>query len=91
MLLGGAEAHHLLDPGAVVPGAVEDRDLSGGGQVGDVALEVPLRLLALGRRRQRDDAADPRRDVLGDPLDHAALAGGVAALEDDRDPRAASA
>jgi hypothetical protein len=29
------------------------------------------------------DAADPRIETLGDPLDDAALAGGVAALEDD--------
>jgi hypothetical protein len=48
-LLLGAEAHHPLDAGAVVPGAVEQHDLAAGGQVRHVALEVPLGLLALGR------------------------------------------
>ena len=83
-----AEAHDPLDAGAVVPGAVEDHDLAGRRQVRHVALEIHLRLLPLGRRRQGDDAEDPRADALDDALDHAALAGRVAALEDDDDPRA---
>ena len=33
VLLVGAEAHHPLDAGAVVPGAVEQHDLAGGRQV----------------------------------------------------------
>jgi hypothetical protein len=53
--------------------------------VAEVALDVHLRLLALGRCRQRDDAKDARADALGDRLDRAALAGAVAALEDDAD------
>ena len=81
----GAEAHDALDAGAVVPAAVEQHDLAGGRQVRDVALEVPLRALALVRRGQRRDAADARVEPLGDALDHAALAGGVAALEQDDD------
>ena len=81
----GAVAHDALDAGAVVPAAVEDQDLAGGGQLLDVALHVDLGLLPVGGRRQRDDAEDPRADPLGQPLDHAALAGGVAALEDDDD------
>ena len=60
----GAEAHHLLDAGAVVPGPVEQHDLAGGGQVLDVALEVPLAPLALGRGGQRDDAGDAGVEVL---------------------------
>ena len=43
VLVVGAEAHHALDAGAVVPAAVEQDDLAGGRQVRDVALEVPLR------------------------------------------------
>ena len=84
-LLLGAEAHHALDAGAVVPAAVEDHDLAGRRQVRDVALDVHLRLLALGRRRQRDDAEHARADALGDRLDRAALAGAVAAFEHDAD------
>ena len=50
-----------------------------------VALHVHLALLALGRRRQRDDAKHARAHALGDRLDRAALAGAVAALEHDAD------
>ena len=54
-LFGRAEAEDMLDHAAVVPGAVEKCDLPGGGQPVDIALEVPLRRLALRRLRQRDD------------------------------------
>jgi hypothetical protein len=46
-ILVRAEAHDALDAGAVVPGAVEQHDLAARGQVRDVALEIPLRALAL--------------------------------------------
>src|SRR5690606_40302307 len=49
VLLGGAEAHDGLDHGAVVPAAVEEDDLARVRQVLEVALEVPLPLLRLGR------------------------------------------
>ena len=55
----------------------------------DVALEVPLRALALGRRAERDGPHDAWVGLLGDPLDRAALAGRVAALEDDDDAQPA--
>ena len=58
------------------------------GRCGNVALEVPLRLLALCRRAQGHDAADARIERLGDALDGAALAGGVAALEEHHDAQA---
>ena len=58
-LLGRAEAHHPLDPGTVVPAAVEDDDLAGRREVRDVALDVHLRLLALGRRRQAPRPGTP--------------------------------
>ena len=81
----GAEAHHALDAGAVVPGAVEQHHFAAGRQMRDVALEIPLRALALARRRQRGDAADARIEALRDALDDAALAGGVAPLEQHHD------
>ena len=83
----GAEAHDVFDAGAVVPAAVEDDDFAGGREMLDVALHVHLRLLAIGRRRQRDDPEDARAHPLGDGLDRTALAGRVAALEDDDDPQ----
>ena len=85
MLGGGAESHHLLHSGAVVPGPVEQHDLTLGGQVGDIALVVPLAPLAVRRRGKRGDPGDARAQVLRDPLDRSALAGGVATLEDDHD------
>ncbi len=84
-LVLGAEAHHALDAGAVVPAAVEDDDLARRRQVRDVALAVHLGLLAVGGRRQRDDAKHSRAHAFGDGLDGAALAGAVATLEDDAD------
>ncbi len=79
------EAHDVLDAGAVVPAAVEDDDFAGGREMLDVALGEHLRLLAVRRRGQRDDAKHARADPLGDRLDGAALSGGVAPLEDDDD------
>ena len=55
------------------------------GRCVDVALEVPLRALAVVGRGQRGDAAHARVEPLGDALDHAALAGRVAALEEDHE------
>ena len=49
----------------------------------DVALEVPLAALGVGRFLQRDDPRTPRVQVLHQALDRAALAGRVAALEQD--------
>jgi hypothetical protein len=68
-------------PARFVPAAVEQHDLAAGRQMRNVTLEIPLRALALVRRRQRRDAADPRIEPLGDALDDAALAGGIATLE----------
>src|SRR5438093_4324243 len=48
VLLVGAEAHHPLDAGPVVPAAVEQHHLARRRQVLNVALEVPLRALFLG-------------------------------------------
>src|SRR5580698_7290706 len=48
----GAEAHDPLDAGAVIPTAVEEHHLAGRGQMRYIALEVPLRFLALSRRAQ---------------------------------------
>ena len=54
------------------------------GRCGDVALEVPLRPLPLGGRRQGDDPGHARVEVLRDPFDRGALARGIPSLEDRR-------
>src|SRR5882724_2870525 len=74
-----------LDARPVVPAAIEDHDLAGGGQMGHVALRVELRLLALGGGGEGDHPEDARAHALGDGFDGPALAGAVAALEDDTD------
>ena len=59
-----------------------------GGQVRDVALEVPAGLVALAGRRQRHDVRDAGVQVLRHPLDRGALTRRIPALEDDHDARA---
>ena len=49
----------------------------------DVPLEVPLRLLPVGRLLEGHDPGAAGVEVLGEAPDRAALAGRVAALEDD--------
>src|SRR5271166_4541375 len=85
IFVGLAEAHDALDAGAIVPGAIEEHDLAGGGQMPDVALEIPLRALALVRLLQRHDARAARVEMLHEALDGAALAGGVTPLEQNHD------
>ena len=80
-----AVAHHPLHAAAVVPGAVEEHDLAGCRQVRHVALEIPLRLLAVRRDAQRHHPRHPRVERVRDGLDGAALAGRVAPLEQDHD------
>ena len=88
VLRPAAEPHHPLDAGPVVPGPVEQHDLAGRRQVRDVALEVPLGRLPLARLLQRHHPGAARVEVLHEPLDGAALAGGVAPLEQDHQPLA---
>ncbi len=83
VLVVGAKAHHAFDARAVVPAAVEQHDLTRCRQVRRIALEVPLRALAVVRRGQGGHAAHARVEPLRDALDHATLAGGVAAFEQD--------
>jgi hypothetical protein len=85
-LIRAAEAHHPLHAGPVVPGTVKHGDLARRGQMGYVALQVPLGLLALGRLVQGHDVRAARVQVLGEPLDRAALARRVPSLEQDDKP-----
>src|SRR5262245_16018972 len=50
-----------------------------------VALKIPLGPFALVWSRQRRNTADARVETLGDPLDHAAFAGRIAAFENHHD------
>src|SRR5580704_4141066 len=81
--------HDIFDAGAIVPATVEDDDFAAGRKTLDVALQEHLGLFAIRRRRQRRDAKHARADPLGQRLDSAALAGGVAAFEHDDGARAA--
>src|SRR5688572_14006509 len=75
----------MLYAGAVVPAAVEQHDLAGRREVWHIALEVPLRTLAVVRCRERHDAAYARIEPLGDALDGTTLAGSVTTFEQDDD------
>src|SRR5260370_24718550 len=76
-----AEAHDVFHSCPVVPTAVEQDDLTGGGQMGDVALEVPLRSFRVGGLAKGDDTAATGVQRLGNALDGSAFSGGVTALE----------
>ncbi len=67
----------FFHPCPVVPTAIEDHHFTRCRQMGNVALPEPLALFALGGCRQGDYPEDPRAHPLGDPLDDAALAGGL--------------
>ena len=85
VLFVAAEAHHAFDARPIVPGAIEQDDLTGGREMSHVALDIDLALLAARRRRQCHVLEHARAATLHDPGDHPALAGGVAALEHDDD------
>src|SRR5262249_15234191 len=76
-----AEPHHALDARAIVPTAIEQHEFADRRQMGDVALKIPLRALALARYGERDDAAHPRIQALRDAFDDAAFSGRIASLE----------
>ena len=48
-LFCGAKAHYSFYTGTVVPTSVEDDDLTGSRKMRDVALDIHLRMLSLGR------------------------------------------
>ena len=52
----GAETHHSFDTARSAPASVEDNNLPHRWKVRKIPLDIHLRLLALGRRRQRIDA-----------------------------------
>ena len=81
------KAHHAFDAGAVVPAAIEDDDFTAGRKIRNVALHEHLRLLPVRRSRKRDNSVDAWAHPLGDRLDRPALAGRIAAFEDDDDPQ----
>src|SRR6185503_18344734 len=56
-LLRRRKAHHPLDAGAIVPAAVEQNDFALGRKMLGVALEIPLRPLALAWAGKGHDAA----------------------------------
>ena len=78
-----AEAHDVFDAGAVVPATVEDHDFAAGRELLNIALQEQLGFLPVGRRGQSADTEYPGAHLFGQGLDGAALAGGVAAFEDD--------
>ena len=81
----GAEAHHMLDAGAVVPTAIKNHDLAGGREMLHVPLHVHLALFPIRWGGQRGNAKHARADALGDGADGPALARAVASLEHDDD------
>lgn len=80
-----AKPHDAFDAGAVVPGAVEEDHLAGSGEMGNIALKVPLSFFTFGGDGEGDDADDAGIELLSDAFNHAAFASGIAAFEDNDD------
>ncbi len=85
VILVRAKAHDPFNAGPVVPAAIQQDDFTRSRQVSNVALEIPLCPLALGRCRQGDDAANATAEMLRDALYDATFTGRVAAFEDNDD------
>jgi hypothetical protein len=83
ILLVGTEAHDLLNPGAVIPRAVEQDDLPGSRQVRYVAPEIPLPTFALSGDIKCGNPRRPGIQVLHEALDGTALTSSIPALEDN--------
>src|SRR5262249_30504450 len=88
VLLLTAKSHDVFDAGTVVPTAIEDDDLACRRKSLDIALREQLGLFALRRGWKRNHAKDTRALAFGNRRDGPALAGGIAALEQDDDARA---
>ena len=78
----------MVDDPAVVPGTVEKNDLASVRQVEDVALEIPLRTFTVGRFPECDHPSAAWVEEFAEPLDRAALARRIPALDDDDNARA---
>src|SRR5690606_31254124 len=84
LVLGGrAETHDRFDTGAVVPASIEQDELAGAWQLPRIALEIPLAGFTVIRFLQGNRAHMAVVERAFDRLDHAALAGRIAAFEDD--------
>lgn len=77
----GAETHHALDTGAIVPASVEEDHFATGRKMRDITLKIPLMAFPLCRSGQRDRPADARIEPLGHALDRASLSGRIPAFE----------
>jgi hypothetical protein len=86
-LLGG-EALDPLDEHPAVPGAVEDGHAAPAREHRPEAPEEVVPLLVVRRRRELRHPRVPRVELVDQPLDGAALAGGVPALEQHQQRRA---
>jgi predicted PurR-regulated permease PerM len=81
-----AETQHVLDPGPVVPGPVQQHDLSRCGKVRQEPAQVVIALLVRRRLVERDHPRTTRVQVLSKAPDCPALTRSITALEDDQQP-----
>jgi hypothetical protein len=86
LLLGG-EPLDPLDEDPAVPGPVEHRHAAPARKLGPEPPQEVVALLVVRRCRELRNAHVPRVEMVHEPLDGAALAGGVPALEDDAQRR----
>ena len=79
----GTKPHDPFYTCSVVPTAVKENDFTSSGQMGHVALEVPLRSFAVVGSRQGSDPTNARVESLGNAFDHTAFSRGIATFKQD--------
>lgn len=80
-----AKAHYLFNTRAIVPAAIEQNQLLGGGQMRGIALKIPRGIFAVGWLSQCDYPRIPWTEMFNDAFDCPVFASGIAALEDHQD------
>src|SRR5580693_8825633 len=85
MLVLVGKPHHVFDARPVVPAAVENDDLTSGGKMRNITLNIHLAFFAVARRRQGDNSKNARADPFADGLDCPAFASRVSPLKYDND------
>jgi len=81
VLFIGAETHNLFDAAPVVPAAIENHHLTGGGEMSEVTLHVDLGFFPFAGCGQGDDFECTWAHPFGDAFDGTALAGCIPAFE----------
>src|SRR5262249_48695031 len=85
VLFLGTKSHDIFHSGTVIPTSIKDHDLTCRREVRQVALDVHLSFLAIGRSGKRHHTEYPRADPFRYSFDRSSLTGAVTPFEHDND------